>query len=190
MKKETIKKADELCRLLGFSKWQKWSRRCGGKWAGTFDNGLEFDGGQKFFVSNGMDFFHECLSKTVDKLNFIVENKQSLIDILTHFQERDNEIARKEGIFEYKVKDLIFKLSHDFLMVGPIIEVNGKDYIVIETGSRYALEEGNLEATRSQFEKAYICETWTACSIDDSEADFVYHNVRFSTKKPIYIEEI
>lgn len=55
MNNEQITLCRKLTQILGYSTFTKISEKCTGKWSGTTDYSLLFDGQYEFFISNGMN---------------------------------------------------------------------------------------------------------------------------------------
>ena len=51
-------KMNELAKLFGANTGVKVGRACTGKWRGTTDYSVEFNTGDKFFITNQFSYFH------------------------------------------------------------------------------------------------------------------------------------
>lgn len=174
---------DKLAQLFGATTGTKIGSPCGGKWAGTTDYSIKFDNEAKMFISNGMKSFDEILEIYISQYKNFILNKEKIVSAFKEMSIRDNKIAKEKGLKPYTVLDIDFYKGNSghlgwFYIV---LEVGEKTFKMIETNMGYAIANNKLEDYLKGRENYFV-----AGAIKESDSDYVFGNVGFSSEGTLY----
>lgn len=177
MNTEEITLCQMLTQTLGYSTFTKIGESCRGKWRGTTDYSLIFDGKHEFFISNGMKYFAEKLKEYILQFQTFEKYKKDMFQIICDQVVKDNQTAVQEGLLPVKCVslDLIRTTSSCFLWPYIRMEVAGIQFDFIETGIKIAIFNNELV---KHFEEVNTRQIYTAGSEDSPT--FIFGNVRHS----------
>ena len=168
---------------------------CTGKWRGTSDISIKFDNGASLFIGNHRTpqaktakVQTEYVDAALVRYNpeIIAATKEAAISALRARETKDNEIAAQKGLKPYILLNVEFNDGTDEKSGGHIgwyyvtLAVDGKICSHIETGLNYAISDGKVSEnpTREDY--------FTAGALKESDVDYVFNNVGFSSTSDLY----
>ena len=168
---------------------------CTGKWRGTSDISIKFDNGASLFIGNHrtpqaktVKVQTECVNAALVWYNpeIIAATKEAAISALRKRETKDNEIAGQKGLKPYTLLNVEFNDGTDEKSGGHMgwyyvtLAVDGKICSHIETGLNYAISDGKVSEnpTREDY--------FTAGALKETDVDYVFNNVGFSSTSDLY----
>ena len=168
---------------------------CTGKWRGTSDISIRFDNGASLFLGNRLTpkaktaaVQRELVNDTLLRYNpeIVSVTKETALTSLMEREAKDNAIAAQKGLKPYTLLNVEFNDGADSQSSGYMgwyyvtLAVDGKICSHIETGLNYDIADGKVSAepTREKY--------FAAGALKDSEVDYVFNNVGFSSASGLY----
>ena len=168
---------------------------CTGKWRGTSDISIRFDNGASLFLGNRLTpkaktaaVQRELVNATLLRYNpeIVSAAKEAALASLMEREAKDNAIAAQKGLKPYTLLNVEFNDGADSQSSGYMgwyyvtLAVNGNICSHIETGLNYDIADGKVSAepTREKY--------FAAGALKDSEVDYVFNNVGFSSTSGLY----
>ena len=168
---------------------------CTGKWRGTSDISIRFDNGASLFLGNRLTpkaktaaVQRELVNATLLRYNpeIVSATKEAALASLMEREAKDNAIAAQKGLKPYTLLNVEFNDGADSQSSGYMgwyyvtLEVDGNICSHIETGLNYDIADGKVSAepTREKY--------FAAGALKDSEVDYVFNNVGFSSASGLY----
>ena len=168
---------------------------CTGKWRGTSDISIRFDNGASLFLGNRLTpkaktaaVQRELVNDTLLRYNpeIVSATKEAALASLMEREAKDNAIAAQKGLKPYTLLNVEFNDGADSQSSGYMgwyyvtLAVDGKICSHIETGLNYDIANGKVSAepTREKY--------FAAGALKDSEVDYVFNNVGFSSTSGLY----
>lgn len=167
---------------------------CSGKWRGTSDMSIRFDNGMSLFIGNRSTpaaktarVQDECVGSALIRYNpeIIQAAKEAAVAALMKQEARDNAIAAHKGLKPYTLLNVEFNDGTAEKGGGYMgwyyvtLAVDGKICSHLETGLNYAIMDGRAgEETRGRY--------YTAGALKETEVDYVFNNVGFSSASGLY----
>ena len=168
---------------------------CTGKWRGTSDISIRFDNGASLFLGNRLTpkaktaaVQRELVNDTLLRYNpeIVSVTKETALTSLMEREAKDNAIAAQKGLKPYTLLNVEFNDGADGQSSGYMgwyyvtLAVDGNICSHIETGLNYDIADGKVSAepTREKY--------FAAGALKDSEVDYVFNNVGFSSASGLY----
>ena len=168
---------------------------CTGKWRGTSDISIRFDNGASLFLGNRLTpkaktaaVQRELVNATLLRYNpeIVSATKEAALASLMEREAKDNAIAAQKGLKPYTLLNVEFNDCADGQSSGYMgwyyvtLAVDGNICSHIETGLNYDIADGKVSAdpTREKY--------FAAGALKDSEVDYVFNNVGFSSASGLY----
>ena len=168
---------------------------CTGKWRGTSDISIRFDNGASLFLGNRLTpkaktaaVQRELVNDTLLRYNpeIVSATKEAALASLMEREAKDNAIAAQKGLKPYTLLNIEFNDGADSQSSGYMgwyyvtLAVDGNICSHIETGLNYDIADGkvSVEPTREKY--------FAAGALKDSEVDYVFNNVGFSSASGLY----
>ena len=168
---------------------------CTGKWRGTSDISIRFDNGASLFLGNRLTpkaktaaVQRELVNDTLLRYNpeIVSATKEAALASLMEREAKDNAIAAQKGLKPYTLLNVEFNDGADSQSSGYMgwyyvtLAVDGNICSHIETGLNYEIADGKVSAepTREKY--------FAAGALKDSEVDYVFNNVGFSSTSGLY----
>ena len=168
---------------------------CTGKWRGTSDISIRFDNGASLFLGNRLTpkaktaaVQQELVNDTLLRYNpeIVSAAKEAALASLMEREAKDNAIAAQKGLKPYTLLNVEFNDGADSQSSGYMgwyyvtLAVDGNICSHIETGLNYDIADGKVSAepTREKY--------FAAGALKDSEVDYVFNNVGFSSTSGLY----
>ena len=168
---------------------------CTGKWRGTSDISIRFDNGASLFLGNRLTpkaktaaVQRELVNDTLLRYNpeIVSAAKEAALASLMEREAKDNAIAAQKGLKPYTLLNVEFNDGADGQSSGYMgwyyvtLAVDGNICSHIETGLNYDIADGKVSAepTREKY--------FAAGALKDSEMDYVFNNVGFSSASGLY----
>ena len=168
---------------------------CTGKWRGTSDISIRFDNGTSLFLGNRLSpkaktaaVQRELVNDTLLRYNpeIVSATKEAALASLMEREAKDNAIAAQKGLKPYTLLNVEFNDGADGQSSGYMgwyyvtLAVDGNICSHIETGLNYDIADGKVSAepTREKY--------FAAGALKDSEVDYVFNNVGFSSASGLY----
>ena len=168
---------------------------CTGKWRGTSDISIRFDNGASLFIGNRLTpkaktaaVQRELVNDTLLRYNpeIVSAAKEAALASLMEREAKDNAIAAQKGLKPYTLLNVEFNDGADGQSSGYMgwyyvtLAVDGNICSHIETGLNYDIADGKVSAepTREKY--------FAAGALKDSEVDYVFNNVGFSSASGLY----
>ena len=168
---------------------------CTGKWRGTSDISIRFDNGASLFLGNRLTpkaktavVQRELVNDTLLRYNpeIVSVTKEAALASLMEREAKDNAIAAQKGLKPYTLLNVEFNDGADGQSSGYMgwyyvtLAVDGNICSHIETGLNYDIADGKVSAepTREKY--------FAAGALKDSEVDYVFNNVGFSSTSGLY----
>ena len=168
---------------------------CTGKWRGTSDISIRFDNGASLFLGNRLTpkaktavVQRELVNDTLLRYNpeIVSVTKEAALASLMEREAKDNAIAAQKGLKPYTLLNVEFNDGADSQSSGYMgwyyvtLAVDGNICSHIETGLNYDIADGKVSAEPMR-EKYFA-----AGALKDSEVDYVFNNVGFSSTSGLY----
>ena len=168
---------------------------CTGKWRGTSDISIRFDNGASLFLGNRLTpkaktaaVQRELVNAALLRYNpeIVSATKEAALASLMEREAKDNAIAAQKGLKPYTLLNVEFNDGADSQSSGYMgwyyvtLAIDGKICSHIETGMNYDIADGKVSAepTREKY--------FAAGALKDSEVDYVFNNVGFSSTSGLY----
>ena len=168
---------------------------CTGKWRGTSDISIRFDNGASLFLGNRLTpkaktaaVQRELVNAALLRYNpeIVSAAKEAALASLMEREAKDNAIAAQKGLKPYTLLNVEFNDGADSQSSGYMgwyyvtLAVDGNICSHIETGLNYDIADGKVSAepTREKY--------FAAGALKDSEVDYVFNNVGFSSTSGLY----
>ena len=168
---------------------------CTGKWRGTSDISIRFDNGASLFLGNRLTpkaktaaVQRELVNDTLLRYNpeIVSAAKEAALASLMEREAKDNALAAQKGLKPYTLLNVEFNDGADSQSSGYMgwyyvtLAVDGNICSHIETGLNYDIADGKVSAepTREKY--------FAAGALKDSEVDYVFNNVGFSSASGLY----
>ncbi len=168
---------------------------CTGKWRGTSDISIRFDNGASLFLGNRLTpkaktaaVQRELVNAALLRYNpeIVSAAKEAALASLMEREAKDNAIAAQKGLKPYTLLNVEFNDGADSQSSGYMgwyyvtLAVDGNICSHIETGLNYDIADGKVSAepTREKY--------FAAGALKDSEVDYVFNNVGFSSASGLY----
>jgi antirestriction protein ArdC len=168
---------------------------CTGKWRGTSDISIRFDNGASLFLGNRLTpkaktaaVQRELVNAALLRYNpeIVSATKEAALASLMEREAKDNAIAAQKGLKPYTLLNVEFNDGADSQSSGYMgwyyvtLAIDGKICSHIETGMNYDIADGKVgaEPTREKY--------FAAGALKDSEVDYVFNNVGFSSTSGLY----
>ena len=168
---------------------------CTGKWRGTSDISIRFDNGASLFLGNRLTpkaktaaVQRELVNATLLRYNpeIVSAAKEAALASLMEREAKDNALAAQKGLKPYTLLNVEFNDGVDGQSSGYMgwyyvtLAVDGNICSHIETGLNYDIADGKVSAepTREKY--------FAAGALKDSEVDYVFNNVGFSSASGLY----
>ena len=168
---------------------------CTGKWRGTSDISIRFDNGASLFLGNRLTpkaktaaVQRELVNATLLRYNpeIVSAAKEAALASLMEREAKDNAIAAQKGLKPYTLLNVEFNDGADSQSSGYMgwyyvtLAVDGNICSHIETGLNYDIADGKVSAepTREKY--------FAAGALKDSEVDYAFNNVGFSSASGLY----
>ena len=168
---------------------------CTGKWRGTSDISIKFDNGASLFIGNHRTpqaktarVQNKCVNAALVRYNpeIIAATKEAATIALRARETKDNEIAAQKGLKPYTLLNVEFNDGTDEKSSGHMgwyyvtLAVGGEIHSHIETGLNYAISDGKVSEmpTREDY--------FTAGALKETDVDYVFNNVGFSSTSDLY----
>ena len=168
---------------------------CTGKWRGTSDISIKFDNGTSLFIGNHrtpqaktQKVQNEYVNSALVQYNpeIIKATKEAAIDALRKRETKDNEVAAQKGLKPYTLLNVEFNDGTDEKNSGHMgwyyvtLAVGGEIHSHLETGLHHAILDGKVSETPTR-EDYFV-----AGALKDSDVDYVFNNVGFSSTSSLY----
>ena len=168
---------------------------CTGKWRGTSDISIKFDNGTSLFIGNHrtpqaktQKVQNEYINSALVQYNpeIIKATKEAAIDALRKRETKDNAVAAQKGLKPYTLLNVEFNDGTDEKSSGHMgwyyvtLAVGGEIHSHLETGLHYAILDGKVSETPTR-EDYFV-----AGALKDSDVDYVFNNVGFSSTSSLY----
>ena len=168
---------------------------CTGKWRGTSDISIRFDNGASLFLGNRLTpkaktaaVQRELVNAALLRYNpeIVSATKEAALASLMEREAKDNALAAQKGLKPYTLLNVEFNDGADSQSSGYMgwyyvtLAVDGNICSHIETGLNYDIADGKVSAdpTREKY--------FAAGALKDSEVDYVFNNVGFSSTSGLY----
>ena len=168
---------------------------CTGKWRGTSDISIKFDNDASLFIGNHRTPQAKTAKVQTEYVNaalvrynpeIIAATKEAAIAALRARETKDNELAAQKGLKPYTLLNVEFNDGTDEKRGGHIgwyyvtLAVDGKIHAHIETGLNYDILDGKVSEnpTRENY--------FAAGALKESDVDYVFNNVGFSSTSDLY----
>ena len=168
---------------------------CSGKWRGTSDISIKFDNGKSLFIGNHSTpksktakVQNECINNALVQYNPEIINaaKEAAVTALRKRETQDNAVAAQKGLKPYTILNVEFNDGTDDKSGGYMgryyvtLAVDGKIRAHIETGLNHDITDGKVSETPSN--KRYFA----AGALKESDIDYIFNNVGFSSTSELY----
>ncbi len=168
---------------------------CSGKWRGTSDVSIHFDNGTSLFIGNHRTpkaktakVQNEYVNAALLRYNpeIIAAAKEAALPILRKREARDNEIAAQKGLKPYTLLNVEFYDGTDDKTAGHMgwyyvtLAVDGKIHAHMETGLCFDIAGGKVSESPTK------ADYYPAGAFKDTDVDYVFDNVGFSSTSTLY----
>ena len=168
---------------------------CTGKWRGTSDISIKFDNGASLFIGNHLTpkaktvkMQTECVDGYLSQYNpeIVQATKEAALPALLKKEAKDNEIAAQRGLKPYTVLNVELNDGSNENTGGYIgwyyvtLAVDGKICSHLETGLSYDIANGRVSETPTR------ADYFTAGALKETDVDYVFNNVGFSSHSTLY----
>ena len=184
-----------IARSFGCTSGKIETSPCTGKWRGTSDIFIRLDNGVSLPIGNRrtpqaktIKVQNEFINSALVRYNpeIIKATKEASIDALRKREAKDNEIAAQKGLKPYTLLNVEFNDGTDGESSGHMgwyyvtLAVDGKIHSHLETGLHHAILDGQVSETPTR-ENYFV-----AGALKESDADYVFNNVGFSSTSSLY----
>lgn len=163
---------------------------CRGKWRGTSDISIRFDNGESLSVGNyrtpqakTVKVQSECINSALVRYNpeIIAATKEAAVAALRAREVKDNEIAAGKGLKPYTLLGVEFNQSGGYKgWYYVMLAVGGEIRAHMETGLNYDISDGKVSESHTR--ENYFA----AGALKESDVDYVFNNVGFSSASGLY----
>ena len=188
-------KIDIIAQAFGCTTGKIETSPCSGKWRGTSDISIKFDNGKSLFIGNHstpkaktVKVQTEYINSALVRFNpeIISATKEAAIDALMKREAIDNEVAAQKGLKPYTVLNVEFNNGTDEQNGGYMgwyyltIAVDGNIRAHMETGLNHDIADGKVSEipTRANY--------YAAGALKETDVDYVFNNVGFSSASGLY----
>lgn len=183
-----------IAQTFGFTSGQIHTSPCRGKWRGMSDIYIQFNNDVTLGVGNELTpkaktqrVQNEHINALLVRYNpeIVAATKEIALAALKKREARDNAIAAKKGLKPYKLLnvELYSGRKEDNRYIGyyyVTIAVDGVIRAHLETGLSYDIANGKVSETPSQ--RRYF----VAGALKESDVDYIFDNVGFSSASELY----
>lgn len=188
-------KIDVIAQCFGSTTGKIETSPCSGKWRGTSDVSIRFDTGTSLFIGNQatpkaktkavqQEFVNTALVQYNPEI--IDAAKETALAALMEREAKDNAIAAERGLQPYTLLGVEFNDGTDDKISGYMgwyyvtLAVDGKICSHMETGLNHDIAAGRVSTapTRENY--------YTAGALKESDVDYVFNNVGFSSTSELY----
>ena len=192
---ELFRKIDVIAQCFGSTTGKIETSPCSGKWRGTSDVSIRFDTGTSLFIGNQatpkaktkavqQEFVNTALVQYNPEI--IDTAKETALAALMEREAKDNAIAAERGLQPYTLLGVEFNDGTDDKISGYMgwyyvtLAVDGKICSHMETGLNHDIAAGRVSTapTRENY--------YTAGALKESDVDYVFNNVGFSSTSELY----
>lgn len=150
MKQTTIEAVTEFVKLVDGTTWTRTSHRYMGNWCRLTDYYLLIDEKHRIFVSTGMDDFETQILKFIRVVHTFRAQKEYYLQKLREQAERDNALAKAEGLHPVQVLDIGIlspecKDKDAFFQPYALLEVAGRRFKFSEYLFAYKIIENQFD---------------------------------------------
>lgn len=168
---------------------------CYGDWRGTSDIFIRFDNGGTLSIGNcktprakTVKAQNEFVNTTLKRYNpeIVAIAKETALAALRKREAKDNAIAAEKGLKPYTLLNVELNSGADSRNGGYIgwyyvtLAVDGKVRVHLESGLSYEIASGEVSETPSR-RKYFV-----AGALKESDVDYVFDNVGFSSTSGLY----
>ena len=188
-------KIDVIAQCFGSTTGKIETSPCSGKWRGTSDVSIRFDTGTSLFIGNQATpkaktkaVQQELVNTALVQYNpeIIDAAKETALAALMEREAKDNAIAAERGLQPYTLLGVEFNDGTDDKISGYMgwyyvtLAVDGKICSHMETGLNHDIAAGRVSTapTRENY--------YTAGALKESDVDYVFNNVGFSSTSELY----
>lgn len=188
-------KIDIIAQAFGCTTGKIETSPCSGKWRGTSDISIKFDNGKSLFIGNHstpkaktVKVQTEYINSALVRFNpeIISATKEAAIDALMKREAIDNEVAAQKGLKPYTVLNVEFNNGADGQNGGYMgwyyltIAIDGNIRAHMETGLNHDIADGKVSEipTRANY--------YAAGALKETDVDYVFNNVGFSSASGLY----
>ena len=184
-----------IAQAFGYTTGKIETSPCTGKWRGTSDMSIRFDNGVSLFIGNDLTpkaktakVQNECVNRAFVQYNpeIISVTKEAAAAALMKREAKDNEIAAQKGLKPYTLLNVEFNDGADEKSGGYIgwyyvtLAIDGKICAHMETGLNHDIANGKVSETPTR--ENYFA----AGALKETEVDYVFNNVGFSSASSLY----
>lgn len=188
-------KIDLIAQSFGGTTGKIETSPCSGKWRGTSDVSIRFDNGKSLSIGNHRTpqaktakVQNEFVNSAFIRYNpeIVAATKEASLAALIERESKDNAVAAQMGLKPYTLLNVEFNDGADDKSGGYMgwyyvtLAVDGKICSHLETGLNYDIADGRVRPTPTR-ENYY-----TAGALKDSDVDYVFNNVGFSSSSDLY----
>ncbi|MCQ5129473.1 YodL domain-containing protein [Butyricicoccus faecihominis] len=188
-------KIDIIAQAFGCKTGKIETSPCTGKWRGTSDISIRFDNGVSLFIGNHLTpkakiakVQTECVNSALVQYNpeIVRATKEAALPVLLQREAKDNEIAAQKGLKPYTILNVEFNDGADDKNGGYMgwyyvtLAVDGKICAHMETGLNHAIADGKVSETPTR--ENYFA----AGALKETDVDYVFNNVGFSSASDLY----
>ena len=188
-------KIDVIAQTFGCKTGEIHTSPCTGKWRGTSDISIKFDNGASLFIGNHLTpkaktvkVQTECVDGYLSQYNpeIVQATKEAALPVLLKREAKDNEIAAQRGLKPYTVLNVELNDGSNEKAGGYIgwyyvtLAVDGKICSHLETGLNYNIANGRVSETPKR------ADYFTAGALKETDVDYVFNNVGFSSHSTLY----
>ncbi|MCM1059771.1 MAG: hypothetical protein NC452_05710 [Eubacterium sp.] len=170
---------------------------CSGKWRGTSDIYIRFNNGDSLGIGNDRTpqsktarVQNEYVTSALKRYNpeIISAAKEAALPVLLKQEARDNAIAAEKGLKPYTLLNVEFNgNTEDDMNMGwyyVTLAIDGKIHAHMDTGLHYDIRNGAVSEIPKRDNY------YTAGALKESDVDYVFHNVGFSSSSGLYSLDI
>ena len=184
-----------IAQAFGCTSGQIVTSPCTGKWRGTSDMSIKFDNGTSLFIGNHRTPKTKTVKVQTEFVNralvaynpeIIAATKEAAIAALLQREAKDNAIAAQKGLKPYTLLNVEFNDGAGDKSGGYMgwyyvtLAVDGKICTHMETGLNYDIAGGKVSETPAQ--RDY----YAAGALKETDVDYVFNNVGFSSASELY----
>lgn len=179
-----------IARAFGCKSGKIETTPCRGKWRGTSDISIRFDNGESLSVGNyrtpqakTVKVQSECINSALVRYNpeIIAATKEAAVAALRAREVKDNEIAAGKGLKPYTLLGVEFNQSGGYKgWYYVTLAVGGEIRAHMETGLNYDISDGKVSESHTR--ENYFA----AGALKESDVDYVFNNVGFSSASGLY----
>ena len=188
-------KIDVIAQAFGCTTGKIETSPCTGKWRGTSDMSIKFDNGTSLFLGNHVTPKAKTVKVQTEFVNralvaynpeIIAATKEAAIAALLQREVKDNAIAAQKGLKPYTLLNVEFNDGAGDKSGGYMgwyyvtLAVDGKICTHMETGLNYDIAGGKVSEIPAQ--RDY----YAAGALKETDVDYVFNNVGFSSTSELY----